>query len=862
MPLDAYRSKRDFAATPEPAGQEAAGDGRLFVVQKHAASRLHYDFRLELDGVLLSWAIPKGPSLDPHDRRFAARVEDHPVDYGSFEGAIPKGEYGGGTVEVWDRGTWEPVGDPHPGLAKGDLKFTLHGVKLRGSWVLVRMKDREADKGKESWLLIKHRDEFATDGDGDAILAGQPQSVLTGRTIEEIAADPGAVWSASAGHTPQPATPPHAGVPDPGSVRGATRSPNMPEAFAPQLATLVDAAPDGDGWLHEIKFDGYRTIAFLRDGSVVLRARNGGDWTGRYGPIAKELETLPVGSAVIDGEVVAQLEDGTSSFGTLQQDLHSGRTDRLRYAAFDLVYLEGYNLTGTPLRQRKALLAQLLADRGPDARVTYVDDVRGQGPAFLAQACAYGLEGVVSKRADSPYRPGSRGRDWLKAKCLRRQEFVVVGFTPPGGTRTGFGALLLGERDERGALGYAGRVGTGFSARFLEEFGRRLREMEVPGPSVDVGAERAPASARWVEPVLVAEVSFAERTEAGELRHPSFKGLREDKTPGDVLADDRSASPEHAAPPPPAGPSPAVTLTNPGRTFWPQTGTTKRDLADYYAWVAPHMLPHVLHRPVSMVRCPHGVDADDGPKTHPGVSSCFFHKHAGDDFPGPFERVEIIESRGPATYLTITEADSLIALAQMGTLEVHTWGARWPDIEHPDVVVFDLDPGTDVDWRALADGARLVRDVLDGLGLRSFVKTTGGAGLHVSAPLLPDRDWETVKRFAKSVADAIAAHAPDRYVATMSKTKRRGRIYIDYLRNGRTATFIAPYSTRAKARPTVAVPLRWDELGGSVRPDTYDIGNVRRRLAHLDGEPWDGYFALKQTITPAMLRELGLGARR
>lgn len=852
MPLDAYRSKRDFASTPEPAGQEAAGDGRLFVVQKHAASRLHYDFRLELDGVLLSWAIPKGPSLDPHDRRFAARVEDHPVDYGSFEGAIPKGEYGGGTVEVWDRGTWEPVGDAHAGLAKGDLKFTLHGLKLRGSWVLVRMKGRDADKGKESWLLIKHRDEFAADGDGEAILAEQPQSVLTGRTIEEIAADPQAVWSASAGRVPHEAAPPGAEVPDLAGVSGAVRSPGMPDALAPQLATLVDAAPEGDGWLHEIKLDGYRTIAFLQAGSVRLHARNGGDWTGRYGPIASELKALPVGSAVIDGEVIAQQGDGTSSFGALQQDLHAGQTDRLRYAAFDLLYLEGYDLTATPLRQRKALLARLLAGRGPDARVTYVDDVRGQGPAFFAQACAHGLEGVVSKRVDSPYRPGTRGRDWLKAKCLRRQEFVVVGFTPPGGTRAGFGALLLGERDDDGVLRYAGRVGTGFSARFLEEFGRRLREMEVPGPSVDVGPERAPAGARWVEPGLVAEVSFAERTKAGNLRHPSFKGLREDKAPGDVVA-------EQAAPPP-AGPSSAVTLTNPDRTFWPQTGTTKRDLADYYAWVAPYMLPHVLHRPLSMVRCPHGVDAEDGPKTHPGVSSCFFHKHAGDDFPGPFERVEIVESKGPATYLTITEPDSLIALAQMGTLEIHTWGARWPDIEHPDVVVFDLDPAADVGWRELADGARLVRDVLDGLGLTSFVKTTGGAGLHVSAPLLPDRDWDTVKRFAKSVADAIATYAPDRYVATMSKAKREGRIYVDYLRNGRTATFIAPYSTRAKARPTVAVPLRWKELGGSVRPDTYDIGNVRRRLAHLDGDPWEGYFDLRQTITPAMLGELGLDA--
>ena len=842
MPLDRYRAKRDFAKTPEPAGgaegapeagqrAPAVGPGGLFVIQKHAASRLHYDFRLELDGVLLSWAVPKGPSLDPRDKRFAARVEDHPVEYGSFEGAIPKGEYGGGTVELWDRGTWEPEGDPHAGLAKGDLKFTLHGVKLKGSWVLVRMHKRSAEEGKENWLLIKHRDEYATDGDGDAILAEQPQSVRTGRTIEEIAVDPGAVWS-SAG----PVT-------------------ELPRVVSPQLTTLVTAAPDGEDWLHEIKFDGYRTIARIESGAVELRSRNAQDWTERYAPIADELAALPVTSAVLDGEVVVQRPDGTSDFGALQADLGDGRTDRLRYVVFDLPYLDGRDLTGVPLHHRKALLAELLAGRDAAARVTYVDDVRGQGPAFLAQACAMGLEGIVSKRADSPYRPGSRGREWVKTKCLRREEFVVVGFTPPGGTRTGFGALLLGTHDTSGTLRYSGRVGTGFTARFLEEFGRRVREIEVAGPSVAHGAERAPADARWIEPRFVAEVSFAERTAAGDLRHPSFKGLRDDKAPGEVVVEHTARNETDAE----KDANAPVTLTNPDRVFWPQTGTTKQDLADYYAWVAPHMLPHVLNRPVSMVRCPHGVEAQAAAEAHPGADSCFFHKHAGPDFPGPFERVEIVESKGPASYLTITEPDSLIALAQMGVLEIHTWGARWPDIEHPDVIVFDLDTAEDVGWRELADAARLVRDVLDGLGLTSFVKTTGGKGLHVTAPIVPSLDWDRLKRFARGIADGIAAYEPERYTATMSKAKREGRVFIDYLRNGRTATFIAPYSTRARTRPTVAVPLRWDELGGRVRPDTHDLGTIRRRLAQLDSDPWEGYFELRQTITPEMMGELGLG---
>jgi len=889
MPLDRYRAKRDFARTPEPAGAagdapESAANGALgagadasqgplglphadgglrFVIQKHAATRLHYDFRLELDGVLLSWAVPKGPSLDPRDKRFAARVEDHPLEYGDFEGTIPKGEYGGGTVMLWDRGTWEPEGDPHAGLARGDLKFTLHGVKLKGSWVLVRMHKRSAEEGKENWLLIKHRDSHAVEGDGDALLAEQSRSVLTGRTLEEIAGEAGARHAGTA-----PA------VQDAHARTTPGRPAEMPAHIRPHLATPVKAAPEGDDWLHEVKFDGYRTIARVEDGSVDLHSRNDLDWTDRYAPIAQELAALSVRSAVLDGEVIVQRPDGTSDFGALQEDLGAGRTERLRYAVFDLLYLDGRDLTGLPLGQRKALLASLLAGRPPGARVFYVDDVRGQGPAFFAQACATGLEGVVSKRTDSVYRPGTRGRDWVKTTCLRRQEFVAVGYTPPAAGRTGFGALLLGARDAAGTLRYAGRVGTGFSARFLEEFGHTLRAIEVPLPSVALGAERAPADAVWVRPAYVAEVAFADVTASGQLRHPSFKGLREDKTPAVVVFEPTAHEPEQAAgngrttgapddqtaggPHDIDDPSP-VTLTNPDRVFWPLTGTTKRELVEYYEWVAPHMLPHVIDRPISMVRCPHGVDAPGAPVRHPGAASCFFHKHAGADFPGPFGRIEILESKGPASYLTITGAGSLIALAQMGVLEIHTWGARWPDIEHPDIVVFDLDPGDDVGWRQLADAARLVRDVLDGLGLTSFVKTTGGKGLHVCAPIVPGYDWDGVKRFARQVAEGIAAYAPDRYTATMVKARRDGRVFIDYLRNGRTATFIAPFSTRARGRPTVAVPLRWDELGGRIRPDTHDIESMRRRMAHLGGDPWEGYFELTQTITPEMMGELGLG---
>jgi bifunctional non-homologous end joining protein LigD len=842
MSLETYREKRDFSTTPEPAGGDAATGGRLFVIQKHAASRLHYDFRLELDGVLLSWAVPKGPSLDPHERHLAVRVEDHPLEYGSFEGTIPKGEYGGGTVAVWDTGTWEPENDPHAGLASGDLKFTLHGEKLHGSWVLVRMKRRSEEEGKENWLLIKHRDEHATDGSGSAILTERPESILTGRTIEQIAAD-ATVGTASQTHETAP-------LPDPATLPGARKTARAPRFVKPELALLVKVAPVGDGWLHEIKYDGYRALARVVRGRVEIRSRNDRDWTERWAPIAGELAALPVDSAILDGEVVVELEDGRTAFGELQHDLGSGRTDRLRYYVFDLLHLNGYDLTGVALSRRKSTLRTVL-EAGPRDRVRYAEDMHGQGAALLASACDHALEGIVSKRADAPYRPGTRGPGWVKTKCLLRQEFVIVGWTPPSGGRTGFGALLLAVNDPDGPLRYIGKVGTGFSDHFLREFGDRLRAIEIPEPPVARHAERAPKDAHWAKPRFVGEVAFAEWTAEGNLRHQTFQGLREDTSPDDVVL-------EH--PKPEADPAtPTVTLTHPDRVFWPSVGTTKQDLADYYAWVAPYMLPYVLGRPISMVRCPAGVGGAraGGRPMGRGPVACFFHKHPGPDFPGPFERVEIVESAGPGEYLTVTGPASLVALAQMGVLEIHTWGATWPEIERPDMMVFDLDPSDEIGWAGLVAGARLVRDVLGGLGLESFVKTTGGKGLHVCLPIEPTLDWEIAKIFAKAVADAIAAYEPDRYVSTMSKAKRVGKVYIDYLRTARAATFIAPYSTRARTRPTVSVPLRWDELGGRARPDTYDIGNVRRRMAQLTGDPWDGYFDLRQRITPKMLTEIG-----
>ncbi|MGV8083670.1 MAG: DNA ligase D [Coriobacteriia bacterium] len=835
--------------TPEPKGEPRPDEGRMYLIQKHDASRLHYDLRLELGGVLLSWAVPKGPSLDPRDRRLAIHVEDHPVEYGSFEGIIPKGEYGAGAVELWDRGWWEPEGDPQQGLAKGDLKFTIHGEKLKGSWVLAKMKRRSEEEGRENWLLIKHRDEYAVDGDGQAILTERPESVKTGRTIEEIASGLSV-----------------------GDVPGAKRVDRLPDFVAPEFCTLVKEAPKGAEWVHEIKLDGYRALARLEDGKVRMLSRNEIDWTDRWRSIANEVAGLPAKNAILDGEVVVELENGRTDFKALKHALGTGETDRLLYYVFDLLYLDGYDLTGSPLECRKALLRSLLGAAEKKRQLRYSEDLRSEGPTFFSAACEHQLEGIVSKRADSPYRPGVRGAEWLKTRCLLEQEFVIVGWTPPSRTRIGFGALLLGAHDDDGVLRYVGKVGTGFDDHFLHDFGEKLQAITISKPSVERDLERAPKNANWVEPRYLGEVAFVEWTEADNIRHSTFRGLREDKRPAEVTiekpmstaeAEARSPEPAEAKPPKPAETSSnpgasAVTLTHPERVFWPGTGTTKRDLADYYSWVAPYMMPYVLHRPVSMVRCPGGVSETPRVARPREPGPCFFHKHAGLDFPGPFERVEIQESEGPGVYLTITEPDSLIALAQMGVLEIHIWGATWPDIERPDFMVFDLDPSEEVGWPELVTAARLLRDVLLGLGLTSFVKTTGGKGLHVCVPLRPSLDWDGVKRFAKAVADSIAVYAPDKYVSTMSKSKRVGRVFIDYLRNSRTATFIAPYSTRSRKRPTVSVPLRWDELGGRVRPDTYDIGNLRRRLSQLKHDPWEGFFEIDQTITPKMMREIGL----
>ena len=850
MGLREYRRKRDFKKTPEPAGQVAEAPReheRSYLIQKHAASRLHYDFRLELEGVLKSWAVPKGPSLDPADKRLAMHVEDHPLEYGEFEGIIPKGQYGGGTVLLWDRGTWEPVGDPHKSYRAGSLKFTLKGKKLRGGWALVKIGGRRKDGDDRSWLLIKERDRQARPGQADSIVASEPKSVVTGRTIEEIAAAGDRVWHSN----------PDGGdsaSPDPAEVPGARRA-AMPKFVQPQLATLVERPPDGNGWLHELKHDGYRILARVEHRRAKLFSRNAHDWTEKFPAVAEAVGRLPVEEAILDGEVTVLLPDGTSSFQALQNFGSSTTRGQLAYMIFDLLYLDGRDLTGARLDDRKAALARVLASGSDRAAVLrYSDHVVGAGADFFARACKLGLEGIVSKKRDAPYR-GTRGADWLKVKCLKQQEIVIGGYTEPEGSRIGIGALLGGVY-ESGRLVYVGKIGTGFDNRTLRDLQQRLSRLEQktsPFASRPAGAARA----HWVKPELVGQVSFSEWTSDGKLRHPAFQGLREDK-PADSVVRERPAAaddevketstqtPKRAARAPrptSSGKTTAeatvagVRLTHADRILFPPHGTTKLDLARFYESIAKWILPHLEDRPTALVRCPEGAH-----------KTCFYQKHVGYWAPESLRRVKIQEKRKVGEYLVVDSLASLIGLVQIGILEIHTWNSVVKHLEQPDRVVFDLDPGPGVEWAQVIECARLIRDSLRSLELESFVKTTGGKGLHVVAPLVPGPNWDETSAFARAVAETVAGADPRRYITSMAKAERKGKIFIDYLRNIRGATSVAAYSTRATPDATMSVPLTWDELSTRITSDHFTIANVPSRLAGLTADPWAAYWRSRQTL--------------
>ncbi len=894
MALEQYQRKRDFRRTPEPAGtarrrKKGQAAPLAFVVQKHRARRLHYDFRLELGGVLKSWAVPRGPSLDPGEKRLAVHVEDHPIEYGGFEGVIPKGQYGGGTVLLWDRGTWIPQ-DPDPDTAyqKGMLKFRLDGAKLHGNWALVRIDGRAARakaaaKGAdahENWLLIKERDALAVPDSGAALVEDQPLSVATGRSMDAIATDRDRVWD-SQGAGEIAGDPPATAKKSPAARPPGARKRAMPDRLAPQLATQADKAPDGPQWLHEIKYDGYRLLARIECGEVGLMTRNGLDWTLKFPALARALAALPVASALIDGELVALAADGTTSFGELQDRIACGDTSGLVFFAFDLLYRDGYDLTGAALEDRKAALAHIVR---PEAggMVRYSDHQEGRGPDFFRHACRYGLEGTIAKRGDRPYRPG-RGADWRKIKCHKSDEFVVIGFTEPSGMRRGFGALILGYYDREGRLRYAGRVGTGFSDAQLGDLRPRLDALACPEPPAALPKGVSAKGVHWAAPRLVAAVRYAGWTADAMLRHPVFQGLREDKSAKEGVYDPPAVA---KSPHPPAanaaGPSlsrtaregargqspgagegitrkPApvqaggsisfegVRLTNPNRVLYPDCGITKLALAQYYAAIKDWALPHLANRPLSLVRCPEGYDKE-----------CFYQKHISSGVPDVVGRVEITDKSVTRTYLVIENLAGLVAVVQMGVLEIHPWGSTVARLETPDRITFDFDPDVGLPWEQVTTAALEMRKALAGIGLESFAKTTGGKGLHVVVPVTPKLGWDQVKAFARWVAERFVAAYPGRYTANMAKRARQGRIFIDYLRNARGATAIGAYSARAREGATVATPLFWEEVENGVKPDTFTVLTVPDRLARLKSDPWAELPKLRQSIGARIRREVGI----
>ncbi|MCJ2050729.1 DNA ligase D [Methylobacterium sp. J-070] len=818
--LEPYRAKRDFEVSPEPLARRGRKAKKArFVVQKHDATRLHYDLRLESDGVLKSWAVTRGPSLVPADKRLAVQTEDHPLDYLRWEGAIPKGQYGGGTMIVWDTGHWEPVGDLAAGLAKGHVEFVLHGQRLKGRWHLVRMKGRGSEK-KEPWLLLKAEDEHArVKGDAD-ILTEHDTSVLSGRTNRDLAsggpvrADHEARAHVAASRTTKGAT----------NRSTRARKAILPPFVEPALATLVDAAPSGDGWLYEIKHDGYRMQARIDGGSVKLLTRSGLDWTAKFKPVAAALKALKLPSALIDGEIVAETESGVSSFSALQQALTSGEIGRAVFYAFDLLYLDGKDLRALPLIERKDLLLQSLDDAGPDSRIRFSEHLVEDGAAMARHACKLGLEGIVAKRADAAYRSG-RSDLWRKVKCTHSEEFVIAGYMPSTSAARSVGSLILGSYEGE-SLVHVGRVGTGFSNAAARDLWTQLDPLRLKAsPFSEELPPLARRNARWVEPQLVCEVTFRGWTADDQLRHASFKALRPDVQPHEVV---REAAVKRAKPDAPnsqvkSAPSDGVRLTHPDRVLWDDVGLTKEGLAAYYAEVAEHILPHVVDRPLSLVRCPDGV------------GSCFYQKHG---WAGMDDRHLHLVGAGSEQAVVVRDGDGLLALVQASVLEIHPWGAKAADPDRPDRLVFDLDPGEGVRWGDLVAGALEVRERLDRLGFAAFVKTTGGKGVHVVAPLKPQATWTEAKAFTKRLASAMAKDSPERYVATVSKAARDGRIFVDYLRNQRGATAVSAFSTRARAGAPVSVPVSWNELPALGSGARFSVASVPGRLAALKPDPW------------------------
>jgi bifunctional non-homologous end joining protein LigD len=908
-PLARYRAKRDFAITSEPGPEtrrvEAASPSTLaFVIQKHDATRLHYDFRLELDGVLLSWAVPKGPSFDPSQKRLAMHVEDHPVAYAGFEGTIPAGQYGAGTVLIWDEGTWEPVGDPRAGLKDGKLVFRLHGRKLAGLWELVRI--AKPGERQEAWLLFKKHDEWERPHDDYDVTVALPDSVRAKPLpmLEDGGAAPAPAPAPARKAAPKPRakaprasakaareTPPAVDV---AALEGARRA-RMPDTLEPQLATLAKAAPAEGDWVYEIKFDGYRLLVRLQHGEAAIFTRGGHDWTHKLPALAREFGALGLADAWIDGEAVVLDEQGHPRFNLLQNALDASRSDAVVFYAFDLPYADGHDLRRVPLHARRDALKALLDAHGGE-RVRFSADFPADAGPVLAAACGLGLEGVIAKRRDSHY-ASTRNRDWLKLKCEARQEFVIAGFSDRADNAKAVGALSLGVYDEKGELQYAGRVGTGWSQKEAVALRTRLAKLIAGKSPFPNGATRSTrwmtrpaASDHWVEPKLVAEIRFAEWTPDGSVRHASWVGLREDKPAREVVRErsaaapgrddgpaDDDAGPDAAATRRPAAGSRArraagaamdaalaanaapparararaakttdaaevagVRITHPDRVIDAASGHTKLELARYYESVADWILPHLKGRPVSLVRAPDGVGGE-----------LFFQKHAeARTLPGVRQLEGLWAGHGPL--LEIADLKGLLAAAQMNVVELHTWNSVKRSIDRPDRVVFDLDPGEGVKFDAVREGAQLVRALLEELGLQCWLKTSGGKGLHVVVPLAPKLDYDTVKGFSQHVVQHLAQTIPQRFVAKSGAPNRVGKIFVDWLRNGFNATTAAAFSARARPGLGVSMPIAWDELPEVKSGAQWTISNARDRLSFQKADPWAGYARCRQTLAKAM----------
>lgn len=862
--LRSYREKRNFDITPEPAEGGAANEAeRTFVIQKHWATRLHYDFRLELEGTMKSWAVPKGPSFDPADKRMAVHVEDHPLSYNSFEGTIPPRQYGAGKVIIWDKGVWLPLEDPRKGYRDGKLRFELRGHKLHGRWTLVRMKGRENDR-QEPWLLIKENDEYARPASGYSVVDARPESVKALADRPVARAQPAAKES-------EPGPGPASGPPE------GARKAALPEHLQPQLATLVDKLPgDPEHWIFEIKFDGYRMLTRAQAGRVRLFTRNGNDWSEKLTPLVRALEAMELPDGWYDGEIIMPGERVAADFQALQGAFDSSRTASIVYYLFDIPYCAGYDLREVPLVGRRAVL-QRIVERKPHDRVRFSAVFDAPPEEVLSSACRLGLEGVIAKRKNSAY-VLRRSSDWIKLKCGQRQEFVIGGYTDPKGSRTGIGSLLLGVNDTDGSLRYAGNVGTGFNEQALRELRERLDALHSDASPFAAGAE-IPRKAHWVKPELICEVAFGEWTRSGRVRHSVFQGLRTDKPPVAITRE----TPRHDAPPdrpakavrgafsgkttkrsPAAGPPPGKTnsratapkvvlpptlrVSHPERVIDAASGITKIDLVRYYALVGPLMMEHLKGRPVALVRAPSGIGGE-----------LFFQKHADRyKMPGVVQLDRALDPGHPPL-LEVATAEGLLSAAQMNVIEFHTWNASKAAIGKPDRMTFDLDPGEAVEWPQIQEAAQLVHGFLAELKLAAFLKTSGGKGLHVVVPLRPQSDWDTVKDFSRVIVQHLARTLPQRFVARSGGTNRVGRTFIDYLRNGFGATTVAAWSARSRPGLGISVPVRWDELEGLTGGAHWTVASAHTRLDQ-GNAPWQDYETSRNALAPAM-KALGFQQR-